>query len=280
MQQLQNNLKIGITGLGLIGGSIYKCLVQNNFKNIFAHTQNQKTISTITNDGFCADNDINILKNCDLIFICSPISETTNMLKRIFAINPNAIFIDVASLKYDILKEIEEIENCKFIGSHPMAGTENSGFDASFAELFENAKWVITPSKNTRTEDLNILEKIISITKATTITMDAKEHDKAVALISHTPMLLSQALMKSAIGQNNMLKLAASGFRDTTRLALSNKIMANDMLTLNKENIKLALETITKEAQSLLNSDYFNSNIDNIIEQRKNLYDKNGKNIF
>ena len=104
MQQLQNNLKIGITGLGLIGGSIYKCLVQNNFKNIFAHTQNQKTISTITNDGFCADNDINILKNCDLIFICSPISETTNMLKRIFAINPNAIFTDVASLKYDILK--------------------------------------------------------------------------------------------------------------------------------------------------------------------------------
>ena len=146
--QTANNLKIGIVGLGLIGGSLYKNLVKNSFTNLYIYTQNQQTLSSILTNGNKASDNIDILKECEVIFVCSPISKTVKMIKNIFNINKTAIFVDVASLKSDILEEVEKLENCKFIGSHPMAGTENSGFSASFPELFDDAKWIITPSKN------------------------------------------------------------------------------------------------------------------------------------
>ena len=86
--------------------------------------------------------------------------------------------------------------------------------------------------------------------------------------------------MLSSLNNCSALTLASSGFRDMTRLAMSNKVMANDMLNLNNKNIKEALTTIINEAKKLLNSEYFNKNIDTIIDTRKNLYDKQGKNNY
>ena len=94
-----------------------------------------------------ASDDISVLNECEVIFVCSPISKTVEKIKKVFDINKTALFVDVASLKSDIINEIEKIENCKFIGSHPMAGTENSGFSASFAELFQGAKWLPLKTK-------------------------------------------------------------------------------------------------------------------------------------
>jgi len=278
--QTANNLKIGIVGLGLIGGSLYKNLVKNSFTNLYIYTQNQQTLSSILTNGNKASDNIDILKECEVIFVCSPISKTVKMIKNIFNINKTAIFVDVASLKSDILEEVEKLENCKFIGSHPMAGTENSGFSASFPELFEDAKWIITPSKNVSEDDINTIKNIINYTGANVVEMDAKEHDKAVALISHTPLLLSQALMLTTLDKDNAKLLASSGFRDMTRLSMSNKIMAEDMLTLNTENIKSSLQNIIDNANALLNSEFFNNNIEKIIAERKNLYNNEGKNIF
>lgn len=280
MQKLQNNLKIGISALGLIGGSIYKSLKNRGFKKIFAHTNNQKTVEIIKAEGFFADNEIGILKDCDLIFVCSPISETIRMIKEIHKINPFAIIADVASLKADILEEIENISACKFIGTHPMAGTENSGFGAAFADLFEGAKWIITPSKNVEEEDISLLVKIIKTTGADVINMDANKHDEAVAFISHAPMLIAQALMNSVVDNKEALALAASGFRDMTRLSMSNKLMAKDMLSLNKNNVNFALGKIIEQSQKLLDNDFFEANIDAIVSARKGLYNSEGKNIY
>ena len=280
MKQLQNNIKIGISGLGLIGGSIFKALVNKGFTQIFAHSQNTETISKIKAIGFNADKDISILKECDVIFVCSPISATINSVKSMHKTNQNAIILDTASLKADILEEIEKIENCKFIGSHPMAGTENSGFDAAFGDLFIGAKWILTPSKYAVQNDIELIKEIINTIGAKPLIMDSKEHDKAVAMISHMPMLLSQSLMLSVINNESCLKLASSGFRDMTRLAMSNKTMAKDMLTLNKTNIKKSLETIIENANKLLSSNYFDDNIDKIISSRQNLYNHEGKNIY
>ena len=280
MQQLQNSLKIGITGLGLIGGSIYKSFKESGFKNIFIHTTNSKTAETIKNDGFIVSTNIAVLNGCDLIFVCSPISETTKMIKQIWSINNNAIYIDVASLKADILSDIENTTTCKFIGSHPMAGTENSGFDASMASLFNGAKWVLTPSKFVSQDEISFVRKLIETTGAKVLQMDAIAHDKAVALISHAPMLVAQGIMQATLDETDAKILAASGFRDMTRLALSNKVMAKDMLTLNKANIKEALENIIKSANALLDDEFFADNIDNIIDARKSMYNKDGKNIL
>jgi len=280
MQIVNKDLKIGVTGLGLIGGSIYKNLHKNHFVNIYAHTHNEDTKNKIINDGHVASDDIYILKECDVIFVCVPIYKTVDAIKDFFAINKTAVYVDVASLKENILAEIDKLDGCKFIGSHPMAGTENSGFDAAFSELFEAAKWVITPSNQANKSDIDMIKSIINETKAMVVEMDAKEHDYAVALISHAPMLISQCMMNSVINENFAKLLASSGFRDMTRLAMSNKIMAKDMLKFNENNIKLALESFVENANKLLDEPYFDSNIDKIIESRKNLYDSNGKNIF
>ncbi len=279
MQQLQDNLKIGIIGLGLIGGSIYKCLVEQEFKNIFVNTSNSETIAHVRSEGFVAEVGIKVLQDCDVVFVCSPISETFNMVTRVFEINPSAIIVDVASLKLDILNNVNALEGCKFIGSHPMAGTEHVGFKNSFAELFVGAKWVLTPSNHVGSDEIELIKKLIKICGANSLIMNAQEHDEAVAMISHAPMLIAQGLMGATKENDVALKLAASGFRDMTRLALSNKIMAQDMLTLNKNNIKNALEKVVGEAQKLLQSDYFNENIDKIVDVRKKLYNEAGKNI-
>ena len=280
MQLQQNNFKIGIIGLGLIGGSIYKCLVANGFKNIFACSSNVNTIEAIKAEGYLASADINVLKDCDVIFVGSPISQTAKIISDVFQINKNAVYVDVASLKFGILNEVSKLDGCKFIGSHPMAGTENSGFSASFAELFQGAKWVITPSSNVSSDYVDMLAEFVVSCGAIPVFMDAKLHDEVVSMISHTPMLLAQALMHSVQNDDDAKLLAASGFRDMTRLAMSNKFMAADMLKFNKANIQRSLQLIINNAQRLLDDDYFEQNIDAIISDRQSLYDEAGKNRF
>ena len=280
MSQELKSIKIGISGLGLIGGSIYKCFVKNGIENIYAYSGNIDTINKIQEMGYQASQNIEILSNCDVIFVCSPISKTVKTIKDIFKINQNAIFIDVASLKKEIVEEIQNV-GCKFIGSHPMAGTENSGFDASFAELFNGAIWVLMEQNTLNSDEITLIKELIALTGAKIIETDAISHDLAVANISHLPMLISQSLISTNIEHNLSLKLAASGFRDTTRLAMSNSVMAKDMLSLNKENIKTALQNLINEAEKLLNNEkYFDEKINKIISLRKSLYDENGKNIY
>ena len=124
-----------------------------------------------------------------------------------------------------------------------------------------------------------IVKKIIEITGAKIIIADAKKHDLAVALISHMPLLISQALFKTAMNNQLALQLASSGFRDMTRLAMSNPIMANDMMHYNKENIENCLEMLRDSIDFLQNSKYI-ENITDIKNIRSSMYSSEGKNIF
>ena len=153
----------------------------------------------------------------------------------------------------------------------------NSGFDASFAELFVQAKWILTP-QNIENGYIEKLVSVIEQTGALPMFMTPDEHDKAAALISHMPMLVSQALVKTAKENANAIKIASSGFRDMTRLAMSNTTMANDMITLNRENIIAAYELLTKNLKELLGESYLDE-IEAISEFRRKMYNKEGKNI-
>lgn len=271
--------KIGIISLGLIGGSIFKCLSKKGY-DICACTRNLEAVESAKNYTDEVSDNISIVKDCDVIFVCSPMSKTVEMLDKLENIvSEKTIVADVCSLKEFVTQKKRPYI---FIGSHPMAGTENSGFEASDSNLFKGAKWVLTPDKSVKQDEINTLSSIIKDTGAEIIITEAKKHDKAAALISHMPMLVAQALMKTALenkGDNNLtLKLAASGFRDMTRLALSNTRMAEDMVTLNSKNITEALIELMENARSLLNDDYA-SQIKDIKHKRKNMYNSEGKNI-
>ncbi len=268
-------MNIGIVSLGLIGGSILKSLYGKGH-NLFAVTRNPDTIKAAKQYTENISDDYSILKDCDIVFVASPINKTLNVLDKLENhLNKDCIVMDCSSVKEFVMKK----RPYKFIASHPMAGTEKTGFNSSFGTLFEGAVWVLTPFDDTPAEDLEKAEQIIKLTGAHIIIADAKEHDKAVALISHFPLLVSQSLFYCIKDNELAKKLAASGFRDMTRLAMSNMEMAVDMMTYNSENIDLAAAELFKTIKFLKNAKDFKilADIKNI---RSKMYSAEGKNIL
>lgn len=258
-------MKIGVVGLGLIGGSTFKKLKALNHDVVgISNSQNGKD-QNITNN-------INALTDCEIVFVATPMNKTIEKLHEIEkVVKPDTVVTDCCSLK-EFLEN--ETFNFKFIPSHPMAGTEFQGYENSFEDLFIGAKWVITPINDTSTKTL---ENIIKQLGAMPIITTPKEHDKAVALISHMPMVLAQALMENVKENNLAQKLASSGFRDMTRLALSNTEMAKDMVNLNHKNIQESILKLYSVLGDLI-KDYPNK-IEEIKSSREKMY-KDGKNVL
>lgn len=254
-------MKIGVIGLGLIGGSIFKALRGKSEYDLVGVSSSVKEKNV--------SNDYDTLKDCDLVFVCTPMNATLEILDKLEGILPSSTIVtDVCSLKGFVSKKTYSY---KFIPSHPMAGTENSGWGSSFAELFKDAKWVITPINSEITDEQEVLENVIEAMGAKVIITTPEEHDKAVALISHMPMVVAQALCANIKDNKLAQELASSGFRDTTRLALSSTEMANDMLEINFENIFNAINSLNTCLAALLSDDY-KIKAKSIKEFRKNLY--------
>ena len=254
-------MRIGIIGLGLIGGSIFKNLLEGKKHDVIG-------ISRSVNE-FNVTKDYNNLKGCDLVFVCTPMNVTLEILDKLNDIlDEKTVVTDVCSLKEFVSKKSYKY---KFIPSHPMAGTEHQGWDYAFPDLFEGAVWAVTPKNDTDMKDFELLKSVIAELGAETVLTTPQEHDKAVALISHAPMLVAQALCKNIEDNELAQKLAASGFRDTTRLAMSNVEMANDMVVMNKENIKDVVTMLNSNIEKLFGSDY-KSEAQEIKKFRENLY--------
>lgn len=234
-------MKIGVVGLGLIGGSIFKDLRKLGFE-VIAVSQSQS--------GKDIYKDYDILKTCNLVFVCSAMNKTLEILDKLEEILPaEAVVTDVCSLKGFVCKKERPY---KFVPSHPMAGTEHQGYENSFEGLFNGAKWVITPVFGKDETLVEIIEKLGAKPVFTTV----EKHDKAVALISHMPMVIAQAIFKTAAEDELALEIASSGFRDMTRLAMSNVEMANDMVQMNAENIQMSILELYKSIGDLTTSDY------------------------
>ena len=289
-----NKENLAVIGLGLIGGSILKRLKNNNY-NLIGVSRRQETIDKAVKEGIISrgSTKISVIKDADIVFICTPINTTISILNEAAeTVNPKTIITDTASLKGFIIDFVNtNSKPINFIGGHPMAGTENKGLDASFPGLFEEAKWVLTPSKWTNDNDVKKLEKIIHQLGAKTVSADPHKHDKAVALISHMPLFLSQTLFNlvknypdKSIGDLAM-NLASSGFRDMTRLAATNPELTADMLFENKENVFSDFEEFINESAFLgknliENKDNFIKISREIANLREKMYSAEGKNIY
>lgn len=254
--------KIGVVGLGLIGGSIFKSLTSLGYDICAVSNSMQGILPNITAD-------YAILKDCEIVFVCTAMNKTLAVLDTLeHILPPDTIVTDVCSLKTFVCqKERPYI----FIPSHPMAGTEHKGFENSFDGLFKGAKWVITPCFIVPKEARTTLENLIKELDAEPVITTPKEHDEAVALISHMPMVVSQALFLTASDNKLALDIASSGFRDMTRLAMSNEEMACDMVNLNAENIQNAILKLYKSLGELTNKNYAEM-IKKIKSQREKMF--------
>ncbi len=261
--------KIGIIGLGLIGASILEALSEIENYELFCHSNSsfEKAKKYTKN----ASDDIKIVENCDIIFVCTEISKTLATLQKLNTfLDEKTIVVDVASTKKNLLNKKF---NFNFILTHPMAGTEKSGFEAKEKELFKGAKWLI--EKNNE-----ILEKIIKNLGAIPLKIDMTRHDFLAAQISHLPALLSFLLFDSA--QDEAKQIAASGFRDATRLAMTNSGLIFGMIKNNGENIERAFDILIQKLNHLkkLPDDEKIKLFEEISKKRTKMYDNNGKNIF
>ena len=242
-------MNIGIVGLGLIGGSIGLKLQRLNH-NIYGVTNNnankKKAIErNLANFISC---DLNILKECSLIILALPIKDLIHPSKKLIsAIPKDAIVTDVGSIKEPIIKTWEKVHPL-FIGSHPMAGTEERGVNSGFESLLENKKWIITPTSKTDSHSLETLTNLITSMKCEICKTSPKKHDEAVSLISHLPIFVASTLIKTAnVDENESLldlthKLAASGFADTTRVGAGNPNLGLDLAINNQKNILNAIK--------------------------------------
>ena len=263
---MENKPKIGIVSLGLIGSSILKALYDKYDIYCYSTTCPKDAFQFTKN----ISNNIEIVKNCDIIFVCSPISKTLEMLNKLNnLVSNNCIVADCASVKKDLLNKKF---NYNFILSHPMAGIEQTGFEAGFRDLFKGAKWLIEKNNN-------ILEAIIIELGAIPYVVDMNKHDYMCAKISHLPMLLAYSLFFAADDDSKML--AASGFRDMTRLA-SNPKMSVDMFEFNQDNIELALNEVIEKINNLkkLSYDEKINLFKELSDKRTKMYSKDGKNVF
>ena len=276
-------MNIGIVGLGLIGGSIGLKL-QRLKHTIYGVTNNnlnkKKAIErNLANVVSC---DLRILKECSLIILALPIKDLIHPSNDLInAIPKDSIVTDVGSIKEPIINTWGKIHPL-FIGSHPMAGTEEKGVESGFESLLENAKWIITPTEKTNTTALNTLSKLINSIQCVICKASPEDHDKAVSLISHLPIFVASTLIQTSNVDNNksLLELtqsiAATGFLDTTRVGGGNANLALDLAMNNQKNLLNAIKKFKKslnEIEYLIedkNWDLLSKNLTKAIEMRSN----------
>ena len=251
-------MKIGVVGLGLIGGSIFKKLLELDYDVVgISKSQSGDKIFKSYDE----------LKNCDIVFVCSAMNKTLAILDELENyLKPETLVTDVCSLKSFVCNKKRTYN---FIPSHPMAGTEFQGFENSFPELFCGAKWAITPFYNE--DGIDCLKELIEKMGAKPVLTTPDKHDEAVAMISHMPMVIAQALFHSVNGNELALELASSGFRDMTRLSMSNVEMATDMVNMNSKNIEQAILKLYKSVGELTSKDY-TQKISEIKAQRSKMF--------
>ncbi len=256
-------MKIGIVGLGLIGGSIG--LKLKSLKHTVYGITNNSFNTNKAKDRKLADivsQDYSLLKDCSIVILALPIKDLLNPSQDLIDSLPRrAIITDVGSVKTPILKIWEKIHPL-FIGSHPMAGTEEKGVSAGNIKLFDNAKWILTPTSTSDKKSIKVLYKLFESMGCYVSIESPLIHDQAVALISHLPIYISSCLIETANIQDNInilelsRKLASTGFSDTSRIGGGNAELGVDLAKNNTKNI---IHSLKKFKANL-------SNLENILE--------------
>lgn len=261
-----SDFNITIVGMGLLGGSMAMALKKLNPKNIWGIDINQDTIefsekNKIIDRGYI-DSKIPIQKS-DIVIIClypNQIVEYIKANKSYF--KTDAIVTDIAGIKLEIVTEINKIEDrqFEFISGHPMAGNEYSGIKYANEEMFKNANYIITPSKENKVETIEFITKLMkAIGFKNVITETPQSHDRIIALTSHLTHVIAVSLVNSNKLDIDTKLFIGGSFKDASRVALINSNLWPQLLISNKENvidqIEIFEENIKKIKQAILNDD-------------------------
>ena len=254
----------GFIGLGLIGGSIARGIKRAcPNARIMAYMRTRAKLEQAKADGIVdviLDGIGEPLNECDIIFLCTPVEYNAQYLTRIRPfLKTGALITDVGSTKEDIHRVVAEfgMEDI-FVGGHPMAGSEKTGYENSTDHLLENAYYIVTPTMQSTQADTDRLVEVAKAIGSIPIVLDYHEHDRIVAAISHLPHLIASSLVnlvKDSDNKNELMKrLAAGGFKDITRIASSSPEMWEQICMTNTDNIIGMMEHYIASLNQILHS--------------------------
>ena len=269
--QAFNPKTIAIYSVGLLGGSIAAALRRSGFDGKIIGLSSPASLNTaeeldLIDEGYPYSELQRVIAKTDLLMLCSPVLAIIKTIEALGKMDlpPGLVITDIGSTKKIITEAAQKYlpESTRFIGGHPMAGSEKSGPSSSDPYLFQNAVYVLTQTEAKHNETAcGLAEFLQNFLGCRTVLMDPAKHDSIVAAISHLPHILAAALVLNAFQQEKQtagtLSLAAGGFRDMTRIASANYEIWHDIFVTNKDavisQIDSFLDTLTRMRASLVN---------------------------
>lgn len=280
--------QITIVGLGLMGGSLAMRLKADaTCRRVVGLSHREATVTAATRQGvvdWATTDPAAALAHADIVVLSTPVRILLRQLQDFAPLfKPGAIVTDVGSTKGDITAALAALPaHVRPIGSHPMCGKEASGLSAADPTLYENATWVVSPLRRTPPQAVAVTEALARAVGAVPLRLEPGRHDSLVAAISHVPYLLSVALVLAAQSvaeeDETVWNVAASGFKDTSRLAASDVTMMMDILLTNREAALATMGRLEAQLHALADAlsagdeEVFRAMLNRAREQRLALY--------
>ena len=254
--------KISIIGCGLIGSSILRAVVEKKLATKISVYDKSSSVNNYLKKNFSVDvckNISDVVKDSDLVIIASPLSSYKEILLSIqSSLKENVILTDTGSAKKEVNKIVINLnlKNVNWISSHPIAGTEYSGPDAGFSNLFKNRWCIISSSEKVSPDKIKLLENFWNKLGSKTKLMTFEDHDYVLSLTSHLPHAVAYSIVKTAINneikfKEDVIQYSAGGLRDFTRIAASDPLMWKDIFIDNSENILKVLDNYSKNLDEI-----------------------------
>lgn len=238
---------VRVVGAGLIGTSIALGLASRGV-SVELHDEDQNALD-LAKDLLAPHVKVGVP---DLVIVATPPKTILNVLKKESASNPQATFIDVGSVKNNLVLDVETLTELatRFVGSHPMAGREVAGPSSAQADLFQGRAWILTPTSVTEESSIDVAKELVEALGATAYIMNAPAHDSLLARISHLPQITSTALAGAIEQLGDDLNLSGQGLRDMTRIANSDGELWSEILLENQNEV---LKAISEYQQIIAN---------------------------
>lgn len=241
---------VGIIGLGIIGGSLALSLKEKGYSIVGMNRSKEPLEKALSLKIIDEVAPLESPPEVDVIFVCTVVSVVPHFIRLVLEKTRNTLVTDVASTKGFILKELRDLPKEKltrFIGGHPMAGSEKTGIDYAKKDLFLNATYFLTPTEYTSEETIITVKEIVELLGANPVFINPEDHDRLVAYISHLPQIISTCL--SVVARDRVdgdIVYSGRGYKDMTRLAHSSFSVWRDILYTNRHNIVEAIEVYSK----------------------------------
>lgn len=241
-------VRLGIVGLGLIGGSLALALRgKRGAPEVWGCDRRKESVRAAAECGAIARGATEReIAACDVVVVCVPVRGSVAVIERIGRrMRPGSVLTDAGSVKAEVVERgrAAVAEGVSFVGGHPIAGTENSGFSAADGSLFQGRTAIVTPCEGDDPRAVHAVEKVWQRAGARVLTMDPATHDHVFAYVSHLPHVVAYALVHAVgtLETNVPLGYSAGGFRDFTRIASSNPAMWRDIVLQNRPEMLRAL---------------------------------------